>query len=194
MNTAAADESRTVVLRAARAKDSERKRQRALATIKDLEASGSPVTFTAVAKTAGVSRWLVYTDGIRDQVDAARRRQCEVGIPRALHLDGRQATPAGLRTDLAVAREEIRRLRAERDSLTQRLRLRLGAEIEGPDRAQLIARVADLEVVNRQLIAERSASTVEADAAKHRIDELEDDLSAARESLRRIIKDHNRGR
>jgi hypothetical protein len=70
----------------------------------------------------------------------------------------------------------------------------LGLEIEGPDRAQLIARVADLELVNRQLVAERSASSAEADAAKHRIDELEDDLSASRESLRRIIKDQNLGR
>jgi len=167
MSTRSANESRTVVLRAARAKDSERKRQRALATIKALEAAGSPVTFTAVAKAAGVSRWLVYTYGVREQVEAARGRQAGGRTPGDLlpRSDEQRTIPAGLRTDLAVAREEIRRLRAECDSLTQRLRLRLGAEIEGPDRAQLIARVADLEVVNRQLVAERSAGTVEADAA-----------------------------
>ena len=76
----------------------------------------------------------------------------------------------------------------------QRLRLQLGAEIEGPDRAQLIARVADLEALNRRLVAERYARTIEADAAKHRIDELEDDLSASRESLRRIMREQNLGR
>lgn len=194
MNSATVHEARTMVLKAARAKDSERKRQRALAAIKALEAAGSTVTFTAVAKVAEVSRWLVYTDGVREQVDAARRRQAESGTSRALRSDEQRTTPAGLRTDLVVAREEIRRLRAECDSLTQRLRLRLGAEIEGPDRAQLIVRVAELEVVNRQLVAERSASTVEADAAKHRIDELEDDLSASRESLRRIMREQNLGR
>jgi len=192
MNTATAGEARTMVLRAARAKDSECKRQQAQAAIKTLEAAGSPVTFTAVAKAAGVSRWLVYADGVREQVDAARRRQGEGGTrPRS---EEQRATQAGLQTDLMVAREEIRRLRVERESLTQRLRLQLGAEIEGPDKAQLIARVADLEIVNRQLAAERSASILETDAAKHRITELEDDLSASRESLRRIIREQNLGR
>lgn len=149
-----------------------------------------------MAKAADVSRWLVYTDAVREQVDAARRRQAEGATPRALALrfDDQGTTPASLRTDLAIARGEIRRLRAECDTLTQRLRLQLGAEIEGPDRARLITRVAELEVVNRQLVAERSADNVKAEAANHRIDELEDDLSAARESLRRIIKDQNRGR
>ena len=81
---------------------------------------------------------------------------------------------------------------AERDKLAQRLRLQLGAEIEGPDRAQLIARVADLEAVNRQLVAERDARAIEADTATHRTTELEDELCATR--LRRVIKDQNRPR
>ncbi|MEX2658339.1 MAG: hypothetical protein WD232_01485, partial [Acidimicrobiales bacterium] len=109
-----------------------------------MESTGSPITFTAVAAAADVSRWLVYSEGVREQVEAARRRQDDQATPRpsSLHPDKQRRTPASLRTDLAVAREEIRRLRAEVDRLTQRLRLQLGAEIEGPDRAQLIERVA----------------------------------------------------
>lgn len=196
MSTATVDKARAAGLRAARAKDSDQKRQRALAAIESLEATGSPITFTAVAAAAGVSRWLVYTEGIREQVEAARQRQAQDGTPRASTLPPSQqrTTPASLRTDLAVAREEIRRLRSERDKLAQRLRLQLGAEIEGPDRAQLIARVTDLEAVNRQLVAERGARAIEADTAKHRATELEDELCAARESLRRVIKDQNRAR
>jgi hypothetical protein len=45
--------------------------------------------------------------------------------------------------------------RHQADKLRAPLRLQLGVEIEGPDRAQLIARVADLEAVNRQLVAGR---------------------------------------
>ena len=101
-------------------------------------------------------------------------------------------TPDSLRTDLAVAREEIRRLRAERDQLRARLRLHLGAEIEGPDRAELITRVATLEAVNRQLAAERDTRTTEAQHAHRRIRELDDDLTAARESLRQVIRTTNR--
>jgi hypothetical protein len=44
----------------------------------------------------------------------------------------------------------------------------------------------------RQLLAEHDARTTETDHARRRIRELEDDLTAARESLRRVIKDHNK--
>ena len=103
-----------------------------------------------------------------------------------------RVTSAGLRTDLAVARHEIHRLRTDLDKLRGRLRLQLGAEIEQPDRAELIARVAALEASNRQYLAERDARATEADTAQRRIAQLEDDLTAARESLRRVIRDTNR--
>jgi hypothetical protein len=186
---------RTAGLRAARAKNSAGKRRRTLEAINALEAAGTPITATAIAHAAGVSTWLVYTDGLREHLDAARRRQAQpANRPARATAAGAHAppTPAGLRTDLALARAEIRRLRAECDQLRHRLRLQLGAEIDGPDRAELITRVADLENLTRQLLAERDARATEADHAQRRIRDLEDDLTAARESLRRVIKEHNR--
>jgi hypothetical protein len=186
---------RTAGLRAARAKDSHDKRRRALAAIDALQAADTPITAAAVARAAGVSTWLLYTDGVREHLDAARRRQAvQTSSPPRTTTPGDQAplTPAGLRTDLALARAEIRRLRAEHDKLRRRLRLQLGAEIDGPDRAELITRVADLESLTRRLLTERDAHTTEADLAQRRIRELEDDLTAARESLRRVIKTQNR--
>jgi tetratricopeptide (TPR) repeat protein len=172
-------------------------RARPSAAIEALEAAGAPVSFPAVAKAAGVSTWLAYAEGIREHVEAARRRQTEhdgtIGS-RPPVPDDQRATPASLRTELAVAREEIKGLRAERDKFRKRLRLHLGAEIEGPDRAQLITRVADLETVNRQLVAERDARAGERDTARQRVVELEDELIAGRESLRRVIRAENRGR
>jgi hypothetical protein len=41
------------------------------------------------------------------------------------------------------------------------------------DRAHLTARVADLEALNRRLIAERDARTIETDTAKRHVAELE---------------------
>ena len=186
--------ARTAALRAARAKDSHDKRRRVLAAVQALETAGAPLTAAAVAAAAGVSTWLVYADGIREHLEAARRRQANSATPVPAPLPGGQpsVTPASLRTDLAVAREEIRRLRADRDKLLNRLRLHLGAEIEGPERAELIARVASLEGVTRQLVAERDARTAQADTAQRRVRELEDELTAARESLRRVIRDNNR--
>ncbi len=187
--------TRTQAMLAARAKASHDKRQRALAAVRDLEAAGTPVTATAVATTAGVSTWLVYADGVRDHLEAAQRRQAdrEPGPSTAAPPGrGEPVSQASLRTSLAVARDEIRRLRDERDKLRARLRLQLGAEIEGPDRAELIARVASLQATSRQLTAERDARAAEASHAQRRIRELEDELTAARESLRRAIRQVNR--
>ncbi|MDQ2879916.1 MAG: hypothetical protein M3Y48_01310 [Actinomycetota bacterium] len=185
---------RTAGLRAARAKDSQDKRRRVLAAVQAFETAGTPVTASAVATAAGVSSWLVYADGVREHLQDAQRRQAERDSPPVTAAPQRHSapvTPASMRTDLAVAREEIRRLRAERDKLRGRLRLQLGAEIEGPERAELIARVADLEATSRQLLAERDARTAEADLAQRHTRELEDDLAAARDSLRRVIKNQN---
>jgi chromosome segregation ATPase len=187
--------TRTQAMLTARAKDSHDKRQRVLAAVQALEAAGTPVTPAAVAAAASVSTWLVYADGVREHVQAARQRQTERGHapePAAPSARGEPVTQASLRTDLAVAQNEIRRLRAERDKLRGRLRLQLGAEIDGPDRADLIARVAALEAASRQFAAERDARAAEASHAQRRVLELEDELTAARESLRRAIRQANR--
>lgn len=181
---------KTAGLRAARAKDSQHKRQRVLATIEALETAGVPITAAAVASTAGVSTWLVHADGLRHHLDAARRRQAD--RPPATTEDPVPVTPDSVHTDLVIARAEIRRLRADNDKLRGRLQLQLGAEIEGPERAQLIDRVANLDDINRRLVAERDARTAELGVAARRTRELEDDLTAARDSLRKLIKEQNR--
>ena len=125
--------TRTQAMLTARAKDGDDKRQRALAAIQALEAAGTPVTATAVA-TTGVSTWLVYADGVNEHVQAARSRQAErkPGADTEAPPARREpVTQASLRTELAVARDEIRRLSVEWDKLRARLRLQLGAEIEG---------------------------------------------------------------
>src|SRR6516225_10624738 len=100
---------RTQAMLAARAKDSQDKRQRVLAAVQALEAAGTAVTATAVATAAGVSTWLVYADGVREHLEAARRRQVEHGPrPAALPGRGEPVTHASLRTDLAIARGESR--------------------------------------------------------------------------------------
>jgi hypothetical protein len=183
---------KTAGLRAARARDSNAKRQRVLAAIDALESAGAPITAAAVAATASVSTWLVYADGVKDHLDAARNRQAAQQPPTAGINSEPPATLESVHTDLAIARTEIRRLRAENDKLRGRLRLQLGAEIDGPDRAELIERVATLEDTNRQLVAERDARTAEVTAATRHTRDLEDDLTAARDSLRQLIKDQNR--
>jgi hypothetical protein len=83
MSITTTNQPRVKALKAARAKDSELKRRRALAALEALEASGASITFTAVAKAAGVSTWLVYAEGIREHIDAARHRQAHHGAAPA---------------------------------------------------------------------------------------------------------------
>ena len=110
---------RTAALKAARAKDSNDKRRRVLQTMTTMETDGQPITAAAVAAAAGVSTWLVYSDGIREHLDAARQRQATDDDPpvAAGTRTGHQppATAASLRADLAVARHEIHRLRTDLD-------------------------------------------------------------------------------
>ena len=81
MSTTAANQGRVAALKAARAKDSELKRRRPLAALEAMEASGASITFTAVANAAGVSTWLVYSQGIREHIEAARGRQATTAPP-----------------------------------------------------------------------------------------------------------------
>ena len=74
--------------------DSADKRRRALAAIHALEAAGTPITAAAVATAARVSTWLLYTDGLREHLDAARRRQSQpTSSPASTAARGDQGTP-----------------------------------------------------------------------------------------------------
>jgi hypothetical protein len=134
-----------------------------------------------------VSTWLVYAGDLREHLDQARRsrRQALPASSPARQLAGLSPpTQVSLRTDLALARDESGHLRTDNAKL-RRPRLQLGAEIDGPSRAELTTRAADLETVNRQLLAERGARVAEAEHVQRRNRDLEDDLTAARESLDR---------
>jgi chromosome segregation ATPase len=128
-----------------------------------------------------VSTWLAYADGVREHVDAAI--QCQVAQPAC---DGRAGLTAGsgsLATDLQLAREQIELLRAERDKLRDHIRDRLG---EQPGQiSSKTARRADRRTHHHQ------ASTANR-KLQARVDELEENLAAARTSLRRVLKETNR--
>jgi chromosome segregation ATPase len=99
----------------------------------------------------------------------------------------RQHTP-GLSTDLALARAEIARLRAECGEQRRQLALALGARMDDMAKADLVARVDELARHNTDLAAALARQQSESAALKARVVELEDDLAAARTSLRRMIR------
>ncbi|MEU1484302.1 DUF6262 family protein [Streptomyces sp. NPDC005752] len=176
-------------LRVSRAKDSEDKTRRALDAVDGLLRSGRRVTVTQVARDASVSTWFVYNQpqvhqAVQDGITAQRAR----GHQNSLAPEASRVSPAGLRTDLALAREEIKDLKKERDRLRNRVRLSLGAELEGVNRNELIERVQQIEQRNAALEQALSEARDQIAALEGQLSEAEDDLTAARASLRRAMR------
>ena len=156
--------------------DSTTKRARVAATVEHMLAADTPITFAAVARHARVSSWLVYAPGVRDLIDQARTRQTSPG-PGDRPVDTHSP---GLRTDLALARAEITRLRGERDQQRQQLQLALGARLDNVSKADLITRVDELTATNTDLAATTTRQRSDNQFLQQRVRDLEDDLAAAR--------------
>jgi hypothetical protein len=93
--------------------------------IERLDRSGQPVTFSAVAAAAGVSRtWLYRNPGIRDLIT---RLRAEPSRPASTPA-AQRATAESLRARLNAAAQEISRLRAENATLRQHAARHLGQQ------------------------------------------------------------------
>lgn len=188
--TSKASRTPAETLKAARQRDSANKRGRVLKTVQDMLRDNRRITFTAVAREAGVSSWLVYAPGVRERVEQARSRQAKQG-----HHDqqsGRKLSAASEQTDLLLAREEIKRLRAENASLRQQAKVHLGQQVEQLGTRDLAQRVNELTEENLRLSTAERAMTTANEELRHQIIELTDDLAGARTSLKRMIRNQSR--
>jgi len=137
------------------------------------------ITFTKVARRAHVSTWLVYAPGMREQIDAAIIQQRQQPSP----VDNDHApTPDSVRTDLELARQEVKKLRHDRDALrSTQLQSLLGQQLTNLTTAPLVERINKL---SSEIAEGQSANQ----ALTTRIEELEDELAGARAALRQMIK------
>jgi chromosome segregation ATPase len=169
----------SAALARARRQASRTKRNRARQALQEMIDTGQRITFTAVARHAGVSVSLLYADSdLAAAVAEARDRQQQAGLQRTWGVPTRSlVTEQSLRTDLANANEQVRQLHDEVTVLRQRLARSLGADADaarGRAIAPLLDRLEDrageLEAENHQL--------------RRRISDLETELRDATESLR----------
>jgi len=170
---------------AARRADSATKRARVLAAIEHLDRAGTPITPTAVARHAKVSTWLVHTAEMRAAIQAAQARQAAAETCA-------QPPSQGSVTELALARAEISRLRTERRHHDSQLQKALGARLDDLAKVELVERVDDLSGRNHELVATVGRLQADNTGLGARVAELEDDLAAARTSLRRMMRAENR--
>ena len=184
--TQAAKRKPSDVLREARRRDSDRKRDRVFRTVDVMRREGKTITFAAIAREAKVSQWLVYAEGVREYIAAAREAQ--EAEPVHSQLAGRTATQASLRTDLELAKQGNRRLRDEVGRLKNVLRQQLGTQLEVASTESLRQRIDELTEANNRYRSENVRLATELDAVLRIAD---DDLAAARASIRRMIKEQS---
>ncbi|MEW1628997.1 DUF6262 family protein [Streptomyces sp. NPDC089173] len=183
-------DARAAALKAARQRDSQDKRSRVLEVLEALQRTGTKITFAKVAKEANVSNWLAYSPGLREPIEAARRHQEEHGVEGPADSVPAQSrvSNASLKTDLALAQQQVKELREERNRLRERLRLHLGAELDRSDSSELVGRVDELSRTNTALTKEVQQAQADNRALGAKIESLEDDLTAARQSLRKMMR------
>jgi hypothetical protein len=121
-----ADNSRHLIQAAQRG--SQRTRDRALAALRRMDATGQPVSFDALSREARVSRsWLYAQPDLRAEITRLRERSQP--RPRApLAPDRQRASAASLLRRLEAAAARIRQLQDDNRQLRQALAEALGAQ------------------------------------------------------------------
>jgi hypothetical protein len=132
---------------------------------------------------------LVYADGIKEYIEKAQIAQA--AKPRDNEIAGGQASTSSIRADLELALHKNRELRDEIHRLKTLLRERLGADLVGESVHRLQAQIDILRQPNTRVVAERDAAVEERNVLTDRLSATEDDLAAARRSLRQRIRNQN---
>lgn len=118
-----ADNTQHVV--AAARRRSEATMGRAVAALRRMDSTGTPVTFDSVARTAGVSRsWLYNQPGLRAEIERLRQKQ----VPRTKRSvpERQRGTEASLRQRIDTAVARIRELETDNRRLRAALSEALG--------------------------------------------------------------------
>jgi hypothetical protein len=106
-------------------------RAKAIRALRELDHAGTPVTFPAVARAAGVSRsWLYAQDDIRAEI--RRLRDATQRAPSPAVPAAQRATEASLLRRLAEASDRNRKLAEENSRLRRQLAHALGEQRASP--------------------------------------------------------------
>lgn len=180
-------------LTAVKRAESKAKRKAALAVVACLVKAGSRVTYARVAREARVSTWLVYN---APEVSAAIRAAMEEQLQPEYEVGHREVNSSGLslasvRTDLELARTEIRELRTERAALLAKVSRALGNEAREADRHVLVQRIHDAENLLRDNQQSLGQAEQIARDLRRQVDELHADLEASRRLNQTLIRQLN---
>jgi hypothetical protein len=172
--------ARTGKMHAGRQADSARRRQRVMAAIDQASTSGSEISVSGIARTAGVDRTFLYRH--RDLLE--KIHVLEASPPAAGETPGPAVTRASLQADLLGAHERAARLNARIRQLEKRLSQALG---EQTWQQSGLGTPADTDALNNKI------TQLEQQAAGLRLQlsERDDELAAARAANRELMAQLN---
>ncbi|MCK8468262.1 DUF6262 family protein [Microbacterium sp. KSW4-16] len=180
----------TAALLQARKRVSQDKRADVAAAIERLLATGIRITYSRVAREAGVSQGLVHDPDLKHLTTQAIEHQRVHGV-EALPPATRpkpSVTPATRKAELSLTRDEISELRRTNQALIRRLGNVVGAELDVLAQSEEVARLRELEETNERLLTENDQLHRELSSALADVDTLRDDLSALRASYAKLMK------
>lgn len=177
------------VLREARKRDSLAKRSKVLAVLEEMKSRDEPITFLGIARTARVSNWLVYAEGVREHIEAARKAQTTRTARE--QRSGTTASTASLATDLELTRAELRRTRDERDRLKAKVQRGLGHQVTQAGTTELATRIKDLTAKAGQQDAELAQARTQITELTAERDTALDEIAGLRAALRQMTRQQN---
>lgn len=170
------------------------KRRRAITACERLLHAGTPITAARVARDAGVSTWLMYNAlDVRQALDEARETQRREGFVAQRSPVRSSVSPDSLRTDVALAREENGRLKAELARLQRRFEQQLGVELESASIPEMMERIREVEILNSKLSRQVTTRDEQIIHLEARTRDLENEVEAKTEALRAMMFARNTG-
>jgi cell division protein FtsB len=159
----------------ARRKESDRKQAATASTINRLLLNGTLISISAVADGAGVSRNFIYShENLLHQLEAARQTQRDASVPR-------QRPPSHGPPGRAALQSEL-------TAISGRHQLCLGKQVDALAESENPQTATALE--NDRLTTENRLLHARIEALKHRVNDLQDDLTAERRSTAEVVIHH----
>lgn len=182
---------RTARLISAKRADAQRRREAVLKAIAAHTKAGRSITVAGIARSAGVSTWLIYN--VPDLLEAVRSAAAQ---SHAKEDTGRKSTgPAptinGLRNEVMMLNARLTKAASERDQLKKALKNKLGAQLELETAGELKTRIGLLERSLERARLDLEDSQTRSNLLRDDLEDAQDELRAARRINQMLMKENS---
>ncbi|SDJ00241.1 hypothetical protein SAMN04488693_1446 [Arthrobacter subterraneus] len=182
---------RTARLIAAKKADSKRRREAVLKAIAAHTKAGRSITAAGIARSAGVSTWLIYN--APDLLEAVRSAAAQNHAKEDVDRKPTDSAPTinSLRNEVLMLNARLTRTAAERDQLKKALRNKIGAQLELETTGELKTRIGLLERSLERARLDLEDSQSRNSLLRDDLEDAQDELRAARRINQMLVKENS---